>query len=237
MKISKNGFTLVELLLVITILVILGLAAFIGINPLVQILRGYDTVRKSDLKKIQTAYETYYEDNGCYPPLTDVVTTDKLGNPVHTSKSILENCNGTDLQPYLDKIPCDPATKTPYSNLIKVDDSLSCPQSYNLNTKLANKFDTAGQTLVDPYISSTVNCAGIYSLYAGMSKFEATNSCAGLCTNGYYGCVNGTCQLIAPKGEMPTCKPNYCISNCSNGCTEYNDNGDVVVNEGNRCVP
>jgi prepilin-type N-terminal cleavage/methylation domain-containing protein len=60
-----NGFTLVELLVVITILGILatiGLVAFSSSQA-----RGRDAQRKSDLKQIATALELFYSDYGKYP--------------------------------------------------------------------------------------------------------------------------------------------------------------------------
>ena len=60
-----KGFTLVELLVVITILGILatiGLVAFASSQA-----RGRDVQRKSDLKQIATALEMFYSDYGVYP--------------------------------------------------------------------------------------------------------------------------------------------------------------------------
>jgi hypothetical protein len=62
-----------------------------------QITRSQDARRKTDLEKIKVAFEEYYNDNGCYPPET-----------------ILDECKGHQLNPYIDQIPCDPGTKEPY---------------------------------------------------------------------------------------------------------------------------
>jgi len=59
------GFTLVELLVVITILgiiVAIGLVSFRSAQE-----RGRDAQRKSDLKQIASALELYYSDYGKYP--------------------------------------------------------------------------------------------------------------------------------------------------------------------------
>lgn len=59
------GFTLVELLVVISILgvlVTIGLTSFRSSQA-----RGRDTERKSDLKQVASALELYYSDYGKYP--------------------------------------------------------------------------------------------------------------------------------------------------------------------------
>lgn len=65
MNYKKKGFTLVELIVVVTILAILGTIGFVS-------LQGYsanarDSVRISDLRNIKRALELYYLGNTSYP--------------------------------------------------------------------------------------------------------------------------------------------------------------------------
>lgn len=61
-----SGFTIVELLIVIVVIAILAalvLTAFSGVQA-----RARDNERKSDLASVAKFLETYYIDNGAYPP-------------------------------------------------------------------------------------------------------------------------------------------------------------------------
>lgn len=63
--IKKNGFTLLEILVVISIigiLVALGMAAFSTAQK-----KGRDAKREADIKGIQNGFEQYYSREGIYP--------------------------------------------------------------------------------------------------------------------------------------------------------------------------
>jgi type II secretion system protein G len=62
---SKRGFTLIELLVVISIISLL--AAIIFANVSAARARARDSVRKAQLKTLQTALEAYYVDHNAYP--------------------------------------------------------------------------------------------------------------------------------------------------------------------------
>lgn len=64
-RLIKNGFTLVELLIIIAFVGLLSAFLFSSYSS-VQ-LRTRDTQRKNDLKQIQTALELYRQDYGRYP--------------------------------------------------------------------------------------------------------------------------------------------------------------------------
>lgn len=94
-----SGFTLVELLVVITILVVLATILVGIINPKALIGRANDSKRKNDLNKIRTAFEEFFNDNGRYPTAVEINTWNQLSN-----------CDKVvpDLKKYLKTWPCDP---------------------------------------------------------------------------------------------------------------------------------
>ncbi len=64
---AQAGFTMIELLIVITILGILATAVLSAINPIEQINRGRDTGSQSDAEQMISAIDRYYAFNGTYP--------------------------------------------------------------------------------------------------------------------------------------------------------------------------
>lgn len=70
---SQRGFTIVELLVVIVVIAILVALTLPNLFGLQR--RARDDTRKNDLKNIQQALETYYNDNNAYPDaVADLVT-------------------------------------------------------------------------------------------------------------------------------------------------------------------
>ncbi|NMB56320.1 type II secretion system protein [Candidatus Beckwithbacteria bacterium] len=63
----KQGFTLVELLIVITLIGILAVAVLAAINPIEQFNKANDTARKTDAGQVLNAIERYYTSNGMFP--------------------------------------------------------------------------------------------------------------------------------------------------------------------------
>lgn len=117
---GRQGFTLAELLIVIVILAVIVILTLINWRR--QIDRANDSHRKADLAKIKRAFEEYYNDHNCYPPLT-----------------ILNNCGSRDLAPYLPTVPCDPVTKVPYK-YVPMDDTNIC-KGYRVLTTLQDFSD------------------------------------------------------------------------------------------------
>lgn len=120
---NKKGFTLVELLIVITIIAIFGVMAIGIFNASGIQNKARDAQRKKDLNRIKVALEEYFNDNGSYP--------DGIA-----SWNIKSNC-GKSISSftYLNPWPCDP-TGEPYKIIKTVN-----PNRFVVLTNLEYKKD------------------------------------------------------------------------------------------------
>lgn len=171
----KRGFTLIEVLIITTIIALLVLALTMSMTR--QREKADDARVKGDLERIKIAFEDYYSDNNCYPPLSS------FDGP--------EDCGSGNLAPYLGSLPCDRKTKRPYYLTYAPDqcggyilygqlqntsdpDSLSSPvsyggESYNYGVSSGNVSvgDTVGGSSPPPggggntyyYCSGIDNCS------------------------------------------------------------------------------
>jgi prepilin-type N-terminal cleavage/methylation domain-containing protein len=64
---KQAAFTMIELLIVISILGILAVAVLAAINPVEQINRGRDTGTRSDAEQLLSAIDRFYAYKGYYP--------------------------------------------------------------------------------------------------------------------------------------------------------------------------
>ncbi len=106
---NARGFTLVELLIVISILGILTTLVMVNLGG----ARGSarDAQRMSDLKTIQTALEAYFNDYGCYPAQgsADCLEKANWSGTVESNDESGWNVLESALVPrYLAQIPEDP---------------------------------------------------------------------------------------------------------------------------------
>ena len=91
---SQLGFTMIELLIVITILGILAVAVLSAINPIEQINRGRDTGSVSDAEQLLGAADRYNAFQGHYPWQ---VNSDETDTSVNEDDVALEDANQADL--------------------------------------------------------------------------------------------------------------------------------------------
>jgi prepilin-type N-terminal cleavage/methylation domain-containing protein len=70
-NLTKKGFTLVELLVVISIIGLLSTIAIVSLGS--ARAKSRDTKRIADMKQVSTALEQFYSDQGGYPAVTAVL--------------------------------------------------------------------------------------------------------------------------------------------------------------------
>lgn len=200
MKNKQLGFTIIELLITVAVLAVLMtmlLMAFRG-----QINKAKDMERKADLERLRIAFNDYYNDDQCYPVDT-----------------ILDNCGGQELVPYLGEIPCDPVYKLPYCYIA---DGSSCSQSFKLLAPLTNSFD--------PIIKKLFCDTGIYCGYEPECD-ALINPPAGSDYTGFnYGVTSGNVQLANPDATpAPSTTPSPSPSATPGGfaCSAGNVGGGI----------
>ena len=155
-----KGFTLVE---IVVVMAIISLLAVLVIRTLMnQANKANDARRKADIQLIRTAFEEYYSDEECYPPET-----------------IISNCGGSELKPYLNIIPCDPVYHTPYCYITDTDKP-ACFQKYRLLATLKNLSDLVIKSLgcnSDQYCGWESQCSAngnIFGFNYGLSSLNSS---------------------------------------------------------------
>lgn len=106
-----SGFTMVELLVAISVSALLLVAGISILNPTLQIQRANDTKRKANLAKIQTALELFRSVNSVYPPTSVGFLALYQGTPQYLPKSPDGEPKASDLYYYTaSPSNCDNAT-------------------------------------------------------------------------------------------------------------------------------
>lgn len=134
--VSRPGATFMEILITLAVFTALSITVIITLNPWLQVNRGHDSRRKTNLATLKKVFEEFYNDTQCYPKPDEVC----YQNQTSTSCPI---CGDKPTSPqlstdYLPQLPCNPTRHYLY-----VVDSLTCPTWYRIYTQLDNPKDPA----------------------------------------------------------------------------------------------
>lgn len=106
--IGKKGFTIMELLIVIAIIVSISTALLLTLNLRHQLDRAQDAKRKSELANFSRVIEDFYNDNNRYPNALEVCTTNNQYDCI-----VCGTVNSpSTFSRYSPTLPCDPQHPT-----------------------------------------------------------------------------------------------------------------------------
>ncbi len=106
---GTEGFTLLELVIVIGILAILSSSVLVFLNPFEQFKKAQDSKRKSDLSQIQKSLESYYNDHVRYP----ASNSNKIYAQSSGQSPVIIEWGGS-WSPYMTVLPKDPSSSKNY---------------------------------------------------------------------------------------------------------------------------
>lgn len=217
----KRAFTLLEILIVITLLIILATAFIAVFNPQGQINKANDGKRKVELTSLNKLLEDWYNDHNCYPKPEEICYNAVGGQ---TTCNICGNkSTSPDFSPYMQSLPCDPQHPTK-TYLYEVDDT-QCPSTYWIYTNLVN---TADPEIVKLNCQNGCGPAGNCNFNYGVASPDTSPQCAVLppsptvtptsaptpTPEGSYYCQSfGNCAFY--NNQVWTCNPAYFDSQCT----------------------
>jgi len=167
----KNGFTLIELMLV---MIIMGILAMIGVQAYISSqIKGRDTARKGNLSAIAQALELYYTDKNQYPVSNGSGTFAVCYGNVQcgsgpgvcgtTYPVFMDSCaNGAARAIYMPTYPIDPVSTQRYWYI-------SNGSQYQLYAHLENSQDAQIITPA-PAGSESINCGTNAACNYGVSS-------------------------------------------------------------------
>jgi len=138
----NTGFTLIEILVTLTILAALATGMVLTLNPKEQIDKAENASRINNLKEIKNAIQLYYDDNKCYPSQNSSLTQALRDGGTWQEDGVI----------YMQRVP----KENDAQSIVYLTDSNACPQWNVVFSKLANEPEAQTCPLVDYPGSSCV---------------------------------------------------------------------------------
>lgn len=215
---SNHGFTLLSLVVTVTIVVILAAAVYVWIDPVARIGAAKNTKRRNDVLGIASALTDYMKDNkGALPLLGGVGTTTKKvlcsTNTSLTCGSDTDGCLIIDSDTnfttkYLLELPIDPDKTT------QADTGYYLQKSSTTDLLIVGSCDTYGSSTITYSPPIKVSCNGYAAGYCWYITDNTIESCDTFCSNNGMTCVDNV-----DYGSDTNCELNQEFSNgCDSGC-------------------
>lgn len=131
----NTGFTLIEILVTLTILAALATGMVLTLNPKEQIDKAENASRINNLKEIKNAIQLYYDDKKCYPSQNSSLTQALRDGGTWQEDGVI----------YMQRVPKENDARS----IVYLTDSTACPQWNVVFSKLANKPKQETCPLVD----------------------------------------------------------------------------------------
>ena len=141
---KKKAFTLLEITIVISIIILIISAALALLNPLTQIKKSWDGKRKAELNTLPKIFEDFYNDKNRFPIASDVCF-DAASTPridLYGKTACFCQICGRSSQspkiPQLPSLPCDPqSSQKEYLYDFDCSQTPQNPQWFRIYTKLS----------------------------------------------------------------------------------------------------
>ncbi len=198
---KERGMTLIEVLLVTTIIMVVGIAFIVLLSPKTTIEKAFDAKRKHELKEVQKAFESFYNDKVSYPRPDEVCfdSPQQMVNGTYICHLCGKKLSNPTFQPYLPILPCDP--ESPAKEYVYQVDNLSKPSWYRVYAQFSNSNDPQAQNS---------ECKGNCSPGDGKTysyTVSSPNAFTGKKTD-RYACYQGGCTFCC-YGGLDECEPEY----------------------------
>jgi prepilin-type N-terminal cleavage/methylation domain-containing protein len=140
-----KGFSVIELLVVMGILLILATSILIYTNPVENRQKARDQRRLTDIAQLREAFEEFKADNKVYPDIKDTVRYSNVSVVVDGDiSSATQGWLGENLSGYLNFLPTDPINSGEYIYTYVRDDlsfELDCKLEYYTETMTGDNGD------------------------------------------------------------------------------------------------
>jgi prepilin-type N-terminal cleavage/methylation domain-containing protein len=155
-KITRKGFTLIEILIVVAIIAILASVVLVGLGPTQQ--AGRDARRISDLSEVQNGLELYYNECGYYPGSAEATAPCGAFSQIQTWAALTTSLQGT-TGIGVSTVPNDPSAGHSYEY-----GTNNTGSAYVIEATLENPGNSAFTNYVGPSLTGitgiTATCSG-----------------------------------------------------------------------------